>query len=87
MKAVVAFSCASFFLSLMFTCAATSSESEIEGLKKTMGMLQQQMEALQQKIVAMHPYELPEIVVVPIISGLPQYLSWISSHTNQNRAQ
>ncbi len=25
-----------------------------------------------------HPYELPEIVEVPISSGLPAYLSWIS---------
>jgi len=28
----------------------------------------------------LHPYELPEIIAVPIIDGLPAYLSWID-HT------
>lgn len=41
-----------FFLSLSLSSGA-KSESEIEALKKTMGMLQQQMEALQQKIEAL----------------------------------
>ena len=26
-----------------------------------------------------HPYELPEIIEVPISNGLPNYLSWINS--------
>ena len=33
---------------------------------------------LQQHIVAHHPYELPEIISVPISSGLDQYLDWIA---------
>lgn len=28
-----------------------------------------------------HPYELPEIVAVPITHGLPAYLDWLSSET------
>jgi len=28
-----------------------------------------------------HPYELPEIVAVPIIDGLPGYLDWIDAQT------
>jgi len=28
-----------------------------------------------------HPYELPEIVAVPIIDGLPDYLDWIDAGT------
>ena len=28
-----------------------------------------------------HPYELPEIVAVPIDAGLPEYLSWINKQT------
>ena len=33
--------------------------------------------AVEQAIVADHPYELPEVVAVPIEAGLPDYLSWI----------
>ncbi len=29
-----------------------------------------------------HPYELPEIVAVPIDNGLPGYLNWIEECTN-----
>jgi periplasmic divalent cation tolerance protein len=28
-----------------------------------------------------HPYELPEIVCVPITRGLPEYLQWIADET------
>ena len=28
-----------------------------------------------------HPYELPEIVAVPIKQGLPDYLAWIDAET------
>ena len=29
-------------------------------------------------IKKLHPYELPEIIAVPITSGLPDYLSWLN---------
>jgi len=32
-------------------------------------------------IRARHPYELPEIVAVPITHGLPEYLDWIAGET------
>lgn len=28
-----------------------------------------------------HPYELPEIVAVPIERGLPEYLAWVAEET------
>jgi periplasmic divalent cation tolerance protein len=28
-------------------------------------------------IKALHPYELPEVIAVPIGAGLPAYLAWI----------
>jgi len=37
--------------------------------------------ALEQAIRAAHPYELPEIVAVPIERGLAAYLDWVSSET------
>ena len=36
---------------------------------------------LEQAIRANHPYELPEIVAVPIERGLPAYLEWLSAET------
>jgi len=36
--------------------------------------------ALRQRIVAMHPYELSEVVAVEITTGLPAYLDWIAAH-------
>ncbi len=33
--------------------------------------------ALEKRIKAMHPYELPEIIAVPITTGATGYLRWI----------
>jgi periplasmic divalent cation tolerance protein len=43
--------------------------------------LAQHYARLEQLINAMHPYELPEIIAVPITSGLPAYLKWIADET------
>ncbi|HMA90230.1 MAG TPA: divalent-cation tolerance protein CutA [Burkholderiales bacterium] len=37
--------------------------------------------ALEQAIRAAHPYELPEVVAVPIERGLASYLDWVESET------
>ncbi len=37
--------------------------------------------ALETAIRAGHPYELPEIIAVPIERGLPAYLDWVASET------
>ena len=37
--------------------------------------------ALEQALRAGHPYELPEIIAVPIERGLPAYLDWIAAET------
>jgi periplasmic divalent cation tolerance protein len=36
---------------------------------------------LEQAIRANHPYELPEIIAVPIERGLPAYLDWVAAET------
>ena len=38
--------------------------------------------ALEQAIRAAHPYELPEIVAVPVAHGLPGYLAWVAAATS-----
>lgn len=37
--------------------------------------------ALEAAIRAEHPYELPEIIAVPVERGLPAYLQWIEAET------
>jgi periplasmic divalent cation tolerance protein len=37
--------------------------------------------ALEAAIREAHPYELPEIVAVPIERGLPAYLDWVAAET------
>jgi len=38
--------------------------------------------ALEQALRSGHPYELPEIIAVPIERGLPAYLDWVAAETN-----
>src|SRR5947207_10136656 len=34
--------------------------------------------AFQEKLRSLHPYEVPEIVFVPVASGLTDYLRWVA---------
>jgi len=37
---------------------------------------------LEKLIREVHPYELPEIIAVPLTAGLPAYMDWIAVETN-----
>ena len=37
--------------------------------------------ALRELLLAAHPYELPEIIAVEIVAGLPGYLDWVAAET------
>jgi periplasmic divalent cation tolerance protein len=39
---------------------------------------------LEASIRANHPYELPEIIAVSLLHGLPAYLQWVESETRNN---
>lgn len=39
--------------------------------------------ALEQAIRIHHPYELPEIIAVPVSTGLPDYLQWVIQETRE----
>ena len=39
--------------------------------------------ALEAAICARHPYEVPEIIALPIQAGLPAYLNWVTAETAQ----
>ncbi|MFT4512021.1 MAG: periplasmic divalent cation tolerance protein [Planctomycetota bacterium] len=34
-------------------------------------------ELLQDRVVALHPYDVPEVIALPVAAGLPAYLSWV----------
>jgi periplasmic divalent cation tolerance protein len=38
----------------------------------------EKVEELRAVLVALHPYELPELVVLPVETGHPPYLAWIA---------
>ena len=37
--------------------------------------------ALESALQELHPYEVPEIIAVPVESGLPAYLQWVDAET------
>jgi len=40
--------------------------------------LAQQVEALKKRLLELHPYELPEVVVIPVADGHKPYLDWLA---------
>jgi periplasmic divalent cation tolerance protein len=41
--------------------------------------------AFQDKLRSLHPYDVPEIIFVPIAGGLPEYLQWVRNNCGQAR--
>ena len=41
--------------------------------------LKQNYGAIEKEIQSIHPYELPEIIAVPLVDGLPEYLNWVAA--------
>jgi periplasmic divalent cation tolerance protein len=52
--------------------------TEVPLMIKTRAAIYDDVEAA---IKSLHPYELPEIVAVPIARGLPDFLKWINAET------
>ncbi|GAA5164065.1 divalent-cation tolerance protein CutA [Viridibacterium curvum] len=42
--------------------------------------------ALEAAICALHPYEVPEIIALPVSHGLPDYMSWVLAETSHHEA-
>ncbi|HNV92148.1 MAG TPA: divalent-cation tolerance protein CutA, partial [Thauera aminoaromatica] len=60
---------------------ATETATEVPLLIKTTPA---RYAALEAAIRAHHPYELPEIVAVPVTQGLPGYLDWVAAGTRDD---
>ena len=57
---------------------AIDETNEVPVLIKTRAARYPEVEA---RIRELHPYELPEIIAVPIVHGLPEYLEWVAKET------
>lgn len=43
------------------------------------------VDALLQRLAELHPYEVPECLVVPVAGGLPAYIDWVIEQTSPGR--
>ena len=57
---------------------AIESASEVPLLIKTTAGRYTELETA---IRALHPYDVPEIIALPIAQGLPAYLDWLAAET------
>ena len=39
---------------------------------------------VEQIVRAQHPYDVPELIAIPITHGLPAYLDWLATETEQH---
>jgi periplasmic divalent cation tolerance protein len=58
---------------------AVERENELMLVIKTMAA---QLDALKARLVELHPYELPEVVVIPIGGGHAPYLAWLAEQVS-----
>ncbi len=59
---------------------AVQCDSELLLLVKT---AHERVDAAVKAIRKVHPYELPEILVIASISGLSEYIAWVSAETKR----
>jgi len=58
-------------------------KEEIESGNETLVLFklsEDRQSAFQEQLRSLHPYEVPEIIFVPISSGLPEYLRWVTEN-------
>ena len=46
---------------------------------------EERQSAFQDKLRSLHPYDVPEIIFVPVAGGLHEYLQWVSENCGQPR--
>ncbi len=59
---------------------ALEESSEVQVILKTRRDLWEQLEAAAR---AAHPYEVPELLALPVATGLGSYLDWVSETVDQ----
>lgn len=58
-----------------------SAVHESEEIPMVVKTIQRHQERLLERLVALHPYAVPEALVVPTIAGYSPYLAWVQSST------
>jgi periplasmic divalent cation tolerance protein len=56
-------------------------KEEIESGNETLVLFklsEDRRSGFQEKLRSLHPYEVPEIIFVPVSTGLPEYLRWVT---------
>ena len=42
---------------------------------------------LEEKLVAVHPYDVPEVIAIPLAMGYGRYLDWVREETNPEKKE
>jgi len=64
--------------SLYWWEGAVHDDAELLLLVKT---CRDRVPQLQERVLALHPYTVPELVVLPIVDGSTRYLDWVRAST------
>ena len=78
--------------------ACVSVQSDMRSVYTWRGALEQDVErqvvikttsarlaALRDRVLALHPYDVPEFLVIPVIDGSDAYLTWMRDRTREGR--
>lgn len=57
---------------------AIERADELQVMVKT---ARDRVDALRALITSLHPHEVPELLVLPVVDGLPAYLAWVVAET------
>lgn len=60
-------------------------DGQLEGTEEiplAMKTTQDRVQALTERLAQLHPYSVPEILVVPVLGGLQSYLDWVRTQTS-----
>jgi periplasmic divalent cation tolerance protein len=62
-------------------------EGQVEEAAETLLVIKSRrarLDALAARVRALHPYAVPEIIALPVVSGWPPYLQWIVDETKSS---
>ena len=56
-------------------------QGEICDERETLAIIKttrERFDALQERLIELHPYEVPEVIALPVEAGHPPYLDWVA---------
>ena len=61
-------------------------EDKLEGAEEiplTIKTTREQLPALAERLKQLHPYDVPELLVLPVLGGLQSYMEWVRAQARQ----